>query len=146
MSWRIKCTATRAHRRPSGRRCSGCGRCSVMRWSRTLFTGWPRVWPGARRRGRVLRQLRKGLVREALEAYAAPLLSRSAFWQCSCCGTSWIWLSAAVGCSGDAGLLFRWLSKDMGAADMRQSRNYDGWWAAGNPRYLALCGSSTLSG
>lgn len=68
--------------------------------------------------GRVLRLLRAGRVAEALEAYRAPLLSRS--------GTLAVQLlrdqldlavGSAVRASGDASLLVRWLSTDMGASD-----------------------------
>ncbi|MET4589858.1 GAF domain-containing protein [Arthrobacter sp. 754] len=68
--------------------------------------------------GRVLRLLREGRVAEALDAYGAPLLSRS--------GTMAVQLlrdrldlalGAAVRSSGDAGLISRWLSTDMGSAD-----------------------------
>jgi hypothetical protein len=68
--------------------------------------------------GSVLRLLREGRVAEALEAYRAPLLSRS--------GTMAVQLlrdrldlalGAAVRSSGDAGLISRWLSTEMGSAD-----------------------------
>jgi hypothetical protein len=66
----------------------------------------------------VLRLLREGRVAEALDAYRAPLLSRS--------GTMAVQLlrdrldlalGAAVRSSGDAGLISRWLSTAMGSAD-----------------------------
>lgn len=68
--------------------------------------------------GRVLRLLRDGQVAEALESYRAPLLSRS--------GTMAVQLlrdrldlalGAAVRSSGDAGMISRWMSTDMGSAD-----------------------------
>lgn len=68
--------------------------------------------------GRVLRLLRAGRVAEALEAYRAPLLSRS--------GTLAVQLlrdqldlavGSAVRASRDVSLLVRWLSTDMGASD-----------------------------
>lgn len=63
--------------------------------------------------------LREGSVAETLEAYTAPLLSRS--------GTVAVQLlrdqldlavRSAVRSSGDAGLLVRWLTTDMGSADV----------------------------
>lgn len=70
--------------------------------------------------GRVLRLLREGRVAGAVDAYGAPLLSRS--------GTMAVQLlpdhldlalGSAVRSSGDAGLLIRWLSTDMGSGDSK---------------------------
>lgn len=68
--------------------------------------------------GRVLRLLREGRVAEVLEAYSAPLLSRSGVLAVQLLRDQ---LDTAVGAavrgSGDAGLIMRWLSTDMGSAD-----------------------------
>ena len=68
--------------------------------------------------GRVLRLLREGRVAEALEAYRAPLLSRSGALAVQLLRDQLdLALGSAVRSSGDAGLLIRWLSTDMGPAD-----------------------------
>lgn len=89
--------------------------------------------------GRVVRLLRAGRVAEALEAYRAPLLSRS--------GTLAVQLlrdqldlavGSAVRASGDASLLVRWLSTDMGASDPLAVEALGRLAGRGDPRYLAF--------
>ncbi|QCB98558.1 GAF domain-containing protein [Arthrobacter sp. PAMC25564] len=89
--------------------------------------------------GRVLRLLREGRVSDALEAYRAPLLSRS--------GTLAVQLlrdrldlalGAAVRSSLDAGLIIRWLSTDMGSADMSAIEALGSLIGRGDPRYLSF--------
>lgn len=96
--------------------------------------------------GRVLRLLREGLVAEALEAYRAPLLSRS--------GTLAIQLlrdqldmavGSAVRASGDATLLVRWLATDMGSADFLAVDVLGRLVGHGDPRYLAFRAACNLS-
>lgn len=67
---------------------------------------------------RVLRLLHEGRVAEALKAYTAPLLSRSCVLAVQLLRDQLdLAVGAAVRSSGDAALLIRWLSTDMGAAD-----------------------------
>lgn len=89
--------------------------------------------------GRVLRLLRGGIVAEALEAYRAPLLSRS--------GTLAVQLlrdrldlslGAAVRSSFDAGLIIRWLSTDMGSTDVLAVEALGRLVGRGDPRYLSF--------
>lgn len=96
--------------------------------------------------GRVLRLLREGLMAEALEAYRAPLLSRS--------GTLAIQLlrdqldmavGSAVRASGDATLLVRWLATDMGSADFLAVDVLGRLVGHGDPRYLAFRAACNLS-
>ncbi|MBT2248393.1 transcriptional regulator [Arthrobacter sp. BHU FT2] len=93
--------------------------------------------------GRVLRLLRAGMVGEAVEAYRAPLLSRS--------GTLAVQLlrdqldlavASAVRASGDADLLVRWLSTDMGAADSLAVDALGGLVGLNDARYLAFRASA----
>lgn len=93
--------------------------------------------------GRVLRLLRGGRVAEALEAYTAPLLSRS--------GTLAVQLlrdqldlavGSAVRASGDASLLVRWLSTDMGASDQLAVEVLGRIVGRGDPGYLAFLAAS----
>jgi len=93
--------------------------------------------------GRVLRLLRGGRVAEALEAYTAPLLSRS--------GTLAVQLlrdqldlavGSAVRASGDASLLVRWLSTDMGASDQLAVEALGRIVGRGDPGYLAFLAST----
>jgi hypothetical protein len=94
--------------------------------------------------GRVLRLLRAGRVGEALESYHAPLLSRS--------GTLAVQLlrdqldlavGSAVRSSADTGLLMRWLSTDMGAADPLAVEVLGRLLGHGDPRYLAFRASAS---
>ncbi|MDQ0770182.1 hypothetical protein QF031_002931 [Pseudarthrobacter defluvii] len=89
--------------------------------------------------GQVLRLLREGRVAEALEAYRAPLLSRS--------GTLAVQLlrdqldtavASAVRVCGDAPLLVRWLSTDMGSGDSRAVDALGRLVGRGDPRYVAF--------
>lgn len=67
----------------------------------------------------MLRLLREGLVAEALEAYTAPLLSRSGVLAVQLLRDQLdLAVESAVRGSGDAGLLARWLSTDMGSGDV----------------------------
>jgi hypothetical protein len=69
--------------------------------------------------GRVLQLLREGRVDEALEAYTAPLLSRSGTMAVQLLRDQLdLALGSAVRSSADAGLIIRWLSTDMGAEDV----------------------------
>jgi hypothetical protein len=68
--------------------------------------------------GQVLRLLREGRVAEALEAYQAPLLSRSGALAVQLLRDRLdLALGVAVRSSGDAALISRLLSTDMGSAD-----------------------------
>ncbi|WP_426989906.1 hypothetical protein [Pseudarthrobacter sp. Y6] len=63
-------------------------------------------------------RLRAGLVAQALEAYRAPLLSRSGALAVQLLRDQLdLALGSAVRSIGDTGLLIRWLSTDMGSAD-----------------------------
>lgn len=87
-----------------------------MRWNRTR-TGWLPDRPYVRIRGRLLRDWR---VADALEAYTAPLLSRSGVLPVQLLRDQLdLSVGAAVRASGDAGLLVRCLSTDMGAGDFQ---------------------------
>jgi len=67
---------------------------------------------------RVHRLLHEGQVTEALEAYSAPLLSRSGALAVQLLRDQLgLAVGSAVRSSGDAALLVRWLSTDMGSAD-----------------------------
>ena len=69
--------------------------------------------------GQVLRLLREGKAAAALEAYRAPLLSRSGNMAIQLLRDRLdLALRAAVRASTDPDLLVRWLSTDMGSADM----------------------------
>lgn len=98
---------------------------------------------GASDSGRVLRLLRDGLVAEALEAYTAPLLSRSGALAVQLLRDQLdLAVGSAVRASGDAGLLVRWLSTDMGAFDSRAVEALGHLVGPTNPRYLAFRASS----
>ncbi|WP_406633528.1 GAF domain-containing protein [Pseudarthrobacter quantipunctorum] len=69
--------------------------------------------------GQVLRLLREGKAAAALEAYRAPLLSRSGNMAIQLLRDRLdLALRAAVRASTDPALLMRWLSTDMGSSDM----------------------------
>ncbi|WP_455833591.1 GAF domain-containing protein [Pseudarthrobacter siccitolerans] len=93
--------------------------------------------------GRVLRLLREGRVAEALEAYTAPLLSRSGVLAVQLLRDQ---LDVAVGsamrASRDVGLLVRWLSTDMGAGDPRAVEAFGQLVGHADARYLAFRASS----
>ncbi len=73
--------------------------------------------------GRVLRLLREGQVADAQEAYTAPLLSRSGVLAVQLLRDQLdLAVGAAVRGSGNARLLVRWLSTDMGLGFLLQSR------------------------
>ncbi|WP_457948833.1 GAF domain-containing protein [Pseudarthrobacter sp. alpha12b] len=94
---------------------------------------------GASDSGRVLRLLREGLVAEALEAYRAPLLSRSLALAVELLrGQLDMAVGAAVRASGNAGLLVRWLATDMGAADSSAVEALGRLVGRGDPRYVAF--------
>lgn len=93
--------------------------------------------------GRVLRLLREGRVAEALEAYTAPLLSRSGVLAVQLLRDELdLKVGAAVRASGDAGLLVRWLSTDMGAGDPRAVEAFGQLVGRSDARYLAFRASS----
>lgn len=98
---------------------------------------------GASDSGRVLRLLRDGLVAEALEAYTAPLLSRSGALAVQLLRDQLdLAVGSAVRASGDAGLLVRWLSTDMGALDSQAVEALGRLVGRTDPRYLAFRASS----
>ncbi|WP_235047017.1 hypothetical protein [Arthrobacter nitrophenolicus] len=89
--------------------------------------------------GLVLRLLREGLVADALEAYTAPLLSRSGVLTVQLLRDQLdLAVGAAVRASGDAGLLVRWLSTDKGAGDPRAMEAFGQLVGHGDARYLAF--------
>lgn len=93
--------------------------------------------------GRVLRLLREGHVAQALDAYSAPLLSRSGVLAVQLLrGQLDLAVGAAVRASGDAGLLMCWLSTDMGAADPLAVEVLGRLLGRGDPRYLAFRASA----
>ena len=113
----MSCTAMRAHRRPSAPRCSGSARCWAMPWSRTR-TGLLRAWPGVRIRGGCCGCCAKARWPRRWRRTRAPLLSRSGALAVQLLRDQLdLAVGSAVRSSGDAGLLIRWLSTDMGSAD-----------------------------
>ena len=93
--------------------------------------------------GRVLRLLRGGQVAEALEAYRAPLLSRSGALAVQLLRDQLdLAVGSAVRSSGDAGLLIRWLSTDMGAADFEAVEALGRLVGRGDARYLSFRSSA----
>lgn len=89
--------------------------------------------------GRVLRLLRGGRVAEALEAYRAPLLSRSGALAVQLLRDQLdLAVGSAVRASGDASLLMRWLSTDMGATDSRAVEALGRLVGHSDARYLAF--------
>jgi hypothetical protein len=89
--------------------------------------------------GRVLRLLHEGRVAEALEAYTAPLLSRSGALAVQLLRDQLdMAVGAAVRSSGDAGLLIRWLSTDMGSADVEAVEALGRLVGRGDARYLSF--------
>ncbi|MDI3195679.1 hypothetical protein QK285_14825 [Pseudarthrobacter sp. AL20] len=95
--------------------------------------------------GRVLRLLHEGLVAEALEAYRAPLLSRSGSLAVQLLRDQLdLALASAVRTSGDAGLLMRWLSTDMGSADFEAVDALGQLVGRGDARYLSFRASCSL--
>ena len=86
--------------------------------------------------GRVLQLMREGRVADALAAYRAPLLSRSGALAVKLLRDQLdLAVGAAVRASGDAGLLARWLSTDMGAGDFEALGRLVG---SADPRYLSF--------
>ncbi|MET3350466.1 UNVERIFIED_ORG: hypothetical protein ABID57_002158 [Arthrobacter sp. UYEF1] len=93
--------------------------------------------------GRVLRLLRAGRVAEALEAYRDPLLSRSGALAVQLRRDQLdLALGSAVRSSGDADLLIRWLSTDMGSGDFEAVEALGRLVGRGDARYLAFRASS----
>ncbi|ALV43764.1 histidine kinase [Pseudarthrobacter sulfonivorans] len=89
--------------------------------------------------GRVLGLLREGRVADALEAYRAPLLSRSGALAVQLLRDQLdLALGSAVRSSGDARLLIRWLTTDMGAADIEAADALGRLVGRGDPRYLSF--------
>ncbi|MCO4253821.1 GAF domain-containing protein [Pseudarthrobacter cellobiosi] len=98
--------------------------------------------------GWVLRLLHQGRVAEALEAYKAPLLSRSGALSVQLLRDQLdLALGSAVRSSGDAGLLIRWLSTDMGSADFEAVEALGrlvGWRDARYLSFRASAGGETI--
>lgn len=93
--------------------------------------------------GRVLQLLRKGRVAAALEAYTAPLLSRSGVLAVQLLRDQLdLAVGSAVRVSGDAWLLRRWLSTDMGSRDPRAVEALGQLVGRADARYLAFRASS----
>ncbi|MHA7300870.1 GAF domain-containing protein [Pseudarthrobacter sp. MDT1-22] len=89
--------------------------------------------------GRVLRLLHEGQVADALEAYRAPLLSRSGALVVQLLRDRLdLALGSAVRSSGDAGLIVRWLSTDMGSADFEAVEVLGRLVGRGDARYLSF--------
>jgi hypothetical protein len=87
----------------------------------------------------VLRLLRDGKVAEALEAYRAPLLSRSGALTVQLLRDQLdMAVGSAVRASGDAGLVARWLSTDMGSADSLAVEALGRLVGRSDPRYLTF--------
>jgi hypothetical protein len=97
--------------------------------------------------GRVLRLLHEGHVAEALEAYRAPLLSRSGVLAVQLLRDQLdLALGSAVRASGDAGLMVRWLSADMGSTDFEAVDALGRLVGRGDARYLSFRASAGVSG
>lgn len=93
--------------------------------------------------GRVLRLLREGRVAEALEAYTAPLLSRSGALAVQLLRDQLdLAVSAAVRFSADPELLIQWLTTDMGAGDVAAVEALGGLVGRGDPRYFSFRASA----
>jgi hypothetical protein len=97
--------------------------------------------------GRVLRLLHEGQVADALEAYRAPLLSRSGALAVQLLRDQLdLAVGSAVRSRGDAGLLVRWLSTDMGTADVEAVEALGLLVGRGDARYLSFRASAGVSG
>ncbi|MDE8670762.1 GAF domain-containing protein [Pseudarthrobacter sp. H3Y2-7] len=97
--------------------------------------------------GRVLRLLREGLVEEALEAYTAPLLSRSGAMTVQLLRDQLdLAVGSAVRASGDAEMLIRWLSTDMGRADFEAVEALGRLSGRGDARYLSFRAGTSDTG
>ncbi|MHA7298829.1 hypothetical protein [Pseudarthrobacter sp. MDT3-1] len=95
----------------------------------------------------MLRLLHEGRVAKALAAYRAPLLSRSCALAVQLLRDQLdVALGSAVRSSGDAGLLVRWLSTDMGSTDSQAVEALGRLVGRGDARYLAFRASFTLGG
>ncbi|MEV8082254.1 GAF domain-containing protein [Pseudarthrobacter oxydans] len=89
--------------------------------------------------GRVLRLLRGGNVAAALEAYRAPLLSRSGNMAVQLLRDRLdLALGAAVRASTDPALIIRWLSTDMGSADTQAVEALGKLVGRSDARYLSF--------
>ncbi|MEW9872615.1 hypothetical protein [Arthrobacter sp. HS15c] len=94
----------------------------------------------------VLRLLREGLLAEMLESYTAPLLRRSRVLAVQLLRDQLdLAVGSAVRSSSDAGLLVRWLSTDMGAADLDAVEALRRLVGRGGARYLPFLASATRS-
>jgi len=92
----------------------------------------------------VLRLLRDGKIAEALEAYRAPLLSRSGALTVQLLRDQLdMAVGSAVRASGDAGLVARWLSTDMGSADSLAVEALGRLVGRSDPRYLTFRAACT---
>lgn len=101
------------------------------------------VLAGCSDSGRVLRLLCEGRAAEALDAYTAPLLSRSGALAVQLLRDQLdLAMGSAVRASGDAALLVRWLSTDMGSADARAVDAFGQLVGRTNAQYLAFRASS----
>lgn len=97
--------------------------------------------------GRVLGLLREGRVEESLDAYTAPLLSRSGALAVQLLRDQLdMAVGSAVRSSGNAGLLMRWLSTDMGSADAEGVEVLGQLVGRDDPRYSAFTASSAFCG
>jgi hypothetical protein len=95
----------------------------------------------------VLRLLREGLVAEALEAYTAPLLSRSGVLAVQLLRDQLdLAVGSAVRASGDARLIIRWLSRDMGSTDSQAVEALGRLVGPADARYLSFRASTSLGG
>lgn len=95
--------------------------------------------------GQVLRLLREGVLAEALEAYRAPLLSRSGALAVQLLRDQLdMAVGSAVRSSSDPGLLVRWLSTDMGAGDPLAVEALGRLVGRNDPRYLAFRAACTV--
>ncbi|GAA1764284.1 hypothetical protein GCM10009712_10990 [Pseudarthrobacter sulfonivorans] len=88
---------------------------------------------------RVLRLLRKAQVTDALEAYRAPLLSRPGALAVQLLRDQLdLAVGSAVAASGDAGLIIRWLSTDVGSADFEAVEALGRLVGRGDARYQSF--------
>lgn len=96
--------------------------------------------------GRVMRLLHDGQVAKALKAYRAPLLSRSGALAVQLLRDQLdLAVGSAVRSCGNAGLLVRWLSTDMGSADVEAVEALGRLAGRGDARYWAFRASLVAS-
>jgi hypothetical protein len=93
----------------------------------------------------VLQPLREGRFAETLKAYTAPLLNRSGVMAVQLLRDHLdLAIGSAVRASGDAGVLVRWSSTDMGAGDTQGVEALARLVGIGDTRYLAFPASPAL--